>query len=336
MVPFGRNEDFIGRESILQQLFERVPPSTKRDDCQRTAVEGLGGVGKTQVALEAAYRIRDKHPACSVFWVPAVDSISFEKAYREIGKVLGVQGLDDDQADVKSLVKTALSCESVGNWLLIIDNADDLKLLFADPALADHLLFNRKGSILFTTRNYEAAVRLDIREHIIALKEISDAEATKLLQTGLKENQTNDAESTARLGKYEKAEQMHRQALELRKEVLGEKDPDTLNSMNSLAEVLEGQGKYMEAEQMHRKTLQLRKEMLDKQHPDILASMNNLAGVLGSLGKYEEAEQMHRQTLELSKGVLDSENPHTLTCNEPVIYPPGGMSSIRNRVLICK
>ncbi|RYP05469.1 hypothetical protein DL765_009833 [Monosporascus sp. GIB2] len=67
MVPFGRNEDFVGRESILQQLLLRILPNANKDDRQRTAVEGLGGAGKTQVALEAAYRVRDEHPACSVF-----------------------------------------------------------------------------------------------------------------------------------------------------------------------------------------------------------------------------------------------------------------------------
>ncbi|KAI1161872.1 hypothetical protein F5B18DRAFT_653316 [Nemania serpens] len=47
MVPFGRNRDFVGRGTILEQLFERIPPGADQDDCQRTAVEGLGGIGKT-------------------------------------------------------------------------------------------------------------------------------------------------------------------------------------------------------------------------------------------------------------------------------------------------
>ncbi|RYP10933.1 hypothetical protein DL764_000369 [Monosporascus ibericus] len=495
LVPFGRNENFVGRNSILEQLLSRIPPSAKKDDCQRTAVEGLGGVGKTQVALEAAYRIRDQHPACSVFWVPAVDSISFEKAYREIGKAFGVQGLDDDMANVKSLVKAALSCESIGSWLLIVDNADDLKLLFTDTALADYLPFSRKGSILFTTRNHEAAVRLDIRP-IITLKEMNNAEATELLRTGLKENQTNDTESTARLleflanlplavkqasaymaktgisttkylrycqtsnktmakllsqdfedrGRYRdinnpitttwlisfnhisrdmplaaqylkficflaekdipisllpsgkdklqkdeeeedeekedelkkdeaigilkgyafilgrdspdsfdihrlvrlamrnwlqgkgewqewtgyviqrladkypfpehenrtEAEQMHRQALELREAVLGQEHPFTFDSMNNLANVLDSQGKYEEAEQMHRQALELTEAVLGQEHPSTLNSMNNLALVFRSQGKYEEAEQMHRQALKLKEVVLGREHPSTL------------------------
>lgn len=185
----------------MQRLLQWIPPSAHKDDCQRTAVDGLGGVGKTQVALEAAYRIRDENPACSVFWVPAVDAVSFEKAYRDIGEALSVQGLDDDKADTKSLVKAALSRDSAGSWLLIVDNADDLKL-FTDSTLADHLPFSRNGSILFTTRNHEAAVRLDIRDHIITLGEMSDAEATKLLQIGLKENQISDTDNTARLLRF--------------------------------------------------------------------------------------------------------------------------------------
>lgn len=204
LVPFGRNADFVGRESVVEQLRGRVPPSAIKDDCQRTAVAGLGGIGKTQVALETAYCIRDQYPACSVFWVPAIDATSFEKAYREIGKALGVQGLNgneayvnDNEANVKLLVKAALSHESASEWLLIIDNADNLKL-FADSALADHLPFNRNGSILFTTRNYQAAVRLGIR-NCVTVQEMSDTEAFKLLQTGLKKSQISDSKSTTQL-----------------------------------------------------------------------------------------------------------------------------------------
>ncbi|ORY67656.1 nucleoside phosphorylase domain-containing protein [Pseudomassariella vexata] len=185
IVPFGRNHGFVGRESILQQLLKRTPPSNNRDNCQRTAIEGLGGIGKTQIALETAYQVRNNHKDCSIFWVSAVDATSFENAYRQIGQALGVAGIDEDGADVKLLVKKALEHESAGSWLLIIDKADDSKL-FKDTALSDYhyLPFSRKGSILFTTRNHEVAWKLDIAE-IINLKEMSEAEAIELLQKGL-------------------------------------------------------------------------------------------------------------------------------------------------------
>jgi len=200
MVPFGRNRDFVGRESILTSLLERIPPSADRADCQRTAVEGLSGIGKTQIALEAACRVRDQHQDCSVFWVPAADATSFENAYREIGRLLGVEGIDEDKVDVMALVKVALPRKVVGSWLLIIDNADDVELLFSTSQLAEYLPFSPNGSILFTTRNHEVAVRLDIpQRNIILTTEMDNTEATMLLRRGIKESQMQDTASTTAL-----------------------------------------------------------------------------------------------------------------------------------------
>ncbi|KAK4220778.1 hypothetical protein QBC38DRAFT_449744 [Podospora fimiseda] len=116
IVPFGRNKEFVGREAILADLLTRILPNTDKADCQRTTIEGLGGVGKTQIALEAAFRIGDALPDCSVFLVPAVDATTFEKTYRAIGQQLKVPGIEEEKADVKALIKAALSRESMGNW----------------------------------------------------------------------------------------------------------------------------------------------------------------------------------------------------------------------------
>ncbi|GFF48135.1 hypothetical protein IFM46972_08475 [Aspergillus udagawae] len=191
-VPFGRNRDFVGRESILAQLLRTIPPSVEVDDCQRTAIEGRGGVGKSQIALEAAFRVCDQFPGCSIFWVPAVDATSFENVYREIGRQLGIKGIEEDKADVKTLVKEALSRESSGHWLLIIDNADDPGLLFSGMALSDCLPFSRKGSVLFTTQRREVAVRLDVPErNIVTAEEMNEAEAMDLLLKGLNSHGSN-------------------------------------------------------------------------------------------------------------------------------------------------
>ncbi|KAJ3474216.1 hypothetical protein NLG97_g9941 [Lecanicillium saksenae] len=131
MVPFGRNKDFVGRDIIIDKLLELIPPTAEPDDCQRAVIEGLGGTGKTQIALEMAFRLRGDHPDCSVFWVPALNGTSFESAYRGIGRLLRISGIDEGDADIISLVKTALN-ESIFNWLLIIDNADESQLSFSN------------------------------------------------------------------------------------------------------------------------------------------------------------------------------------------------------------
>jgi hypothetical protein len=137
MVPFERNKDFVGRDSILRQLLAKISSSTDEDYCQRTALVGLGGVGKTQIALEAVYRIRKMNLECSIFWVSAVDPTSFEKAYLDIGRRLKVEGIGEDRADITTLVKAALAQDRIGRWLLVVDNTDDMKLLYGTNPTGD-------------------------------------------------------------------------------------------------------------------------------------------------------------------------------------------------------
>lgn len=197
--PFGRNRNFIGRQALLGRLLGMISPDADLQDCQRTAIVGLGGVGKTQVAIEAAYSLVDK---CSVFWVPVVDASSLTKAFLEIGRQLAITDFKDEINAVR-LVRDALSCETTGNWLLIFDNADDNTLLFdrsQSMPLADYLPFSPRGSILFTTRNYEVAVKLDVRtKNIVRVCEMTKSEAMELLQEDLREQQTRDEKSTHRL-----------------------------------------------------------------------------------------------------------------------------------------
>jgi len=96
-------------------------------------------------------------------------------------------------------------------------------------------------------------------------------------------------------GKYEAAEKMHRETLQLSEKVLGKEHPETLTSMNNLALVLSNQGKYEATEKMHRETLQLKEKVLGKEHPSALTSMNNLAFTLRKLGRQAEAKQIDDQ-----------------------------------------
>jgi tetratricopeptide (TPR) repeat protein len=129
-----------------------------------------------------------------VFWISATSTASFEKGFLDIGQVLQIPSINEDKADIKSLVRAFLSQESAGRWLLIIDNADDVEMLYSranesnkstsSPALADYLPFSRKGSILFTTRNLEAAVK-QAGVDVIMVNEMSEGDSQELLQTSL-------------------------------------------------------------------------------------------------------------------------------------------------------
>ena len=97
----------------------------------------------------------------------------------------------------------------------------------------------------------------------------------------------NVPESYSELVKHVEAEQLHREALELKKSVLGPDHPSTLTSVNNLALVIKERGNYEEAETMFRQTLQLFQKTNGLEHPSTFKRMNNLALVLKKQRKYK-------------------------------------------------
>jgi hypothetical protein len=67
-VPFLKNRHFVGRRDELAVLRQRLLVD---QDCQKMSIVGLGGTGKTQVALQFAYEVKEAQPEWSIFWVPA-------------------------------------------------------------------------------------------------------------------------------------------------------------------------------------------------------------------------------------------------------------------------
>jgi tetratricopeptide (TPR) repeat protein len=110
-------------------------------------------------------------------------------------------------------------------------------------------------------------------------------------------------------GKYEAAEPLFLQALELRKSILGENHPDYATSLNNLAFLYHSQGKYTEAEPLFLQALELRKSILGENHPDYADSLNNVAALYRSQGKYEAAEPLYLQALRLTKSILGENHP---------------------------
>jgi tetratricopeptide (TPR) repeat protein len=205
VLPFGRNKNFVGRQSQLNRLIKILSSEDAEEDCQRVALIGLGGVGKTQIALECAFQLQSIIPSLSVFWVRASDITSFDQAFREIGQQLKIPGLEHDNADVKRLVKNTLSQESTGKWFLIMDNADNFEIFYGNDknsgsgGLSEYLPFSTLGAILFTTRDREAATRY-AGSNVVDVNEMDDVESRHLLERSLQNKQLiEDKNSTAKL-----------------------------------------------------------------------------------------------------------------------------------------
>src|SRR5581483_363126 len=154
MVPYARNPHFTGRDNLLEHLarelsLERPGETTTRQAilCQPQAVTGLGGVGKTQIAVEYAYRARSQERYTHTFWINAASEEAILASFQTLAEHLpGFAGKDEQ--DQRKLITAVLRWmeQCPQPWLLIVDNADDLALVQSS------LPERGRGSILLTTR----------------------------------------------------------------------------------------------------------------------------------------------------------------------------------------
>lgn len=147
---------------------------------------GLGGVGKTQVALKLAHWTQENKPDHSVFWVPAVNGASFDQAYAEISKKLDIRKNSEDEG-LRESVRRCLSSKESGKWLLVVDNADDIEILFGSSESTDvihqYLPGSDHGVILLTTRSRDVA--LAVGGEVVELPEMNVEEAKSLMTNSL-------------------------------------------------------------------------------------------------------------------------------------------------------
>ncbi|KAH8660527.1 hypothetical protein BX600DRAFT_438741 [Xylariales sp. PMI_506] len=188
LVPFNRNPLFTGRSDILENLHCHL------EDPERhpyVALYGLGGSGKSAVAVEFAYRARDLDPNCVVFWVSAATTDRFKESYREIAKLLEIPGSDDIENEMLDQVRRKLSGEGQSKWLMIVDNVDDKSILYQpNPSLpGGHRLryflpTSRHGMILVTTRRRDVAIDI-AKNDVFLLRSLEPEDAQQLFLKAL-------------------------------------------------------------------------------------------------------------------------------------------------------
>ncbi|KAI8715897.1 NB-ARC domain-containing protein [Fusarium sp. LHS14.1] len=153
ILPYERNSEFIARPGLFEKIFSMIPTSSRGS--RNGALWGVGGSGKTQLALEYAYT-RCGDPNCSIFWVRADSAATFTEDYRLIAKDLEIeQHLKGDDL----LAAVCTSIEAHQPWVLILDGADDLSLFSRKEdseyfnTLLDFVPKGPRGTVLWTTRD---------------------------------------------------------------------------------------------------------------------------------------------------------------------------------------
>jgi tetratricopeptide (TPR) repeat protein len=185
-VPYARNPYFTGRENVLQNLHEALSKESATALTQGHAIFGLGGIGKTQTALEYIYRYRSEYRF--IFWTRADTEVALQAGFVEIAKLLDLPEKDaTNPADTVQAVKHWLERE--GEWLLVFDNADAPEMLKASYPR------NPKGHVLLTSRA-QIFDTLGIARPL-ALEKMQPDEALSFLYTRTERAQSDPAEKKA-------------------------------------------------------------------------------------------------------------------------------------------
>src|SRR4051812_1843205 len=87
------------------------------------ALRGLGGMGKTQIALEYCYRKRSIYQY--IFWIKADSELSMQSSFEKIARLLNLPITNTDKLEI--IVAMVFRCmrESEKRWLLVFDNVDN-------------------------------------------------------------------------------------------------------------------------------------------------------------------------------------------------------------------
>ncbi|MCZ4122279.1 FxSxx-COOH system tetratricopeptide repeat protein [Streptomyces sp. H39-S7] len=139
-----RNPAFTGRTQVLETLRDQLGGGVSVVLPQSQALFGLGGVGKTQIAIEYAHRFMADYDL--VWWVSAEDTEGVVASLAELAVQLGAAVGVDMAAAAQEAVRRLSRGAPIANWLLVFDNADDPK------QLAPYLP-KGNGHILITSRN---------------------------------------------------------------------------------------------------------------------------------------------------------------------------------------
>ena len=168
-LPHARNPNFTGRKELLEALHQKL--SSNETPALVQAIYGLGGVGKTQTAVEYAYQHRNAYSV--VWWIRAEEPALLADDYGALARALDLKEQDAaEQAIVTEAVRKWL--EQNTGWLLIFDNAQSSR------ELADYVPRGRAGNIIITSRNPAwGAIASPLKVDVM-----TEAEAVRFLRPG--------------------------------------------------------------------------------------------------------------------------------------------------------
>ncbi|MGC4966614.1 FxSxx-COOH system tetratricopeptide repeat protein [Streptomyces globisporus] len=141
-----KNPNFTGRESLLAAV-ERQLAEDETTAVLPHALHGLGGVGKSQIAVEYVYRHSGDYNV--IWWIPAEQESLILAALAELAAGLGLEVGPQANTAVPAVREALRTGKPFDNWLLVFDNAEDI------DAVRSYFPNGGPGKIIVTSRNRE-------------------------------------------------------------------------------------------------------------------------------------------------------------------------------------
>ena len=167
-IPFPRNEDFLGHESSLALVDDEFAKGRRTGYAPIVAIHGFPGVGKTQLALEFAYRHAQKW---SIFWVRADNQEILVQDFQKLAETLSIKTSPDN---IVPAVRQWFKDEAGPDWMMIFDNADDISFI------PNFLPIGTNGGILISSRDPRLGESIATRS--LEVEVLTHEEGIQLLQ----------------------------------------------------------------------------------------------------------------------------------------------------------
>ena len=143
-VPYRQNPYFTGRKELLEILYQKLTTEHTTALTQTQAITGLGGIGKTQIAIEYTYQHRKNYQV--IWWIRAEEPATLAADYTQLAIELDLPKHEvTKQAIQIQAVRNWL--EQHTNWLLIFDNAEERH------DIRNYVPQMGNGHVLITSRN---------------------------------------------------------------------------------------------------------------------------------------------------------------------------------------
>jgi ATP/maltotriose-dependent transcriptional regulator MalT len=177
----SETERFVAREEEIARIHHILCSGKRRS----VVLHGLGGIGKTQLAVEYVKRYKDSYSA--IFWFNIKDEISLKHSFIKVSKqiqrehpaAIPLAILDPKKSidETVEAVKAWLSLSKNSRWLLVYDNYDNPQTSGNTDTTAldirEYFPEAYQGSIIVTTRSSQVKVGERIR--LAKLKDESDS-----------------------------------------------------------------------------------------------------------------------------------------------------------------